>query len=127
MKTLGVALAVLHLASCRSVRPLRDDGRDWYVRACASCHGVDGRGGGPVASALRVPPSDLTALAERGGTFPRRYAIAVTTGAQEITGHGTREMPVWSERFGTGAEGVASAYARRRVEMLADHLESLQR
>jgi len=34
-------------------------GRDSFDRYCAACHGVDGRGTGPVASALRTRPADL--------------------------------------------------------------------
>jgi mono/diheme cytochrome c family protein len=106
-----------------------DDGRTWYVRACASCHGEGGRGDGPVAAALRNPPPDLTTLAvRRGNGFPRDYVIAVITGERELPAHGTREMPVWSQRFGAGgAPAVASLYARRRLEDLADHVAALQR
>lgn len=46
-------------------------GRDLFEFYCASCHGRDGRGGGPVVPALRVVPPDLTTIATRnGGTFP---------------------------------------------------------
>lgn len=38
---------------------------------CASCHGVDAKGEGPVAKSLNVKPSDLTRIAARsGGKFP---------------------------------------------------------
>ncbi|HUO82813.1 MAG TPA: cytochrome c/FTR1 family iron permease [Gammaproteobacteria bacterium] len=30
-----------------------------YVRECSSCHGLDGRGGGPVAATLEPPPTDF--------------------------------------------------------------------
>ncbi len=107
-------------------------GRAAYRASCASCHGEDARGDGPVAPALRVAPPDLTWLAERnGGTFPRAYVIDVLTGAAAITAHGSREMPVWSDRFGpangSGATVAASLYARRRLEALATYLETLQR
>jgi hypothetical protein len=36
-------------------------------------------------------------------------------------------MPVWSQRLGTGTAAAASLYARRRLELLADHVGSLQR
>ena len=36
-------------------------GRVLYTTYCASCHGVDGRGSGPVAGSLVVRPSDLRA------------------------------------------------------------------
>ena len=90
-------------------------------------HGSDGRGGGPVVPALCVPPPDLTTLAVRhDGRYPRADVIDMITGQHEIPAHGAREMPVWSERFGAGGE-VASFYARRRDEVLADYVESLQR
>jgi mono/diheme cytochrome c family protein len=104
------------------------EGERLYLQVCASCHGADGRGGGPVAADLRVPPPDLGVLAaHHGGRYPRPYVIDVITGAQAFPAHGTREMPVWSERFGSGPGLVASFYARRRIELLADHLATLQR
>ena len=40
---------------------------------CATCHGRDGKGNGPVAAALKVVPPDLTRLArDNGGAFPRK-------------------------------------------------------
>lgn len=37
------------------------DGLALYPDHCASCHGAEGRGDGPAAAGLRVPPADLTA------------------------------------------------------------------
>ena len=127
-------LALIALAACtrlpssfRGGDP-REEGEQLYLRACASCHGTDARGAGPVAPHLRVPVPDLTTLAaRRGGEFPRANVIDVIVGRQELPAHGTREMPVWMERFGPGAGNVASLYARRRVELLADHLAARQR
>jgi mono/diheme cytochrome c family protein len=106
------------------------EGREEYILACASCHGDDGRGGGPVVPALRTPPPDLTLLTrQHTGTFPREYVIAVLAGERVVAAHGSREMPVWSQRFrpsATGATAVASIYARRRLELLTSYLESLQ-
>jgi mono/diheme cytochrome c family protein len=126
-----VALAVLGCALRNPFRAdgeLREEGRASYQRACASCHGDDARGWGPVAPALVSAPPDLTTLAVRfGGTFPRGHVIDVIVGRRNVAAHGTGEMPVWGERFGaTGPGGVAAAHARRRLETLADYLESLQ-
>jgi mono/diheme cytochrome c family protein len=131
-------LALLTLAACRLGQPFGassplsplDEGRDAYLRACASCHGADATGGGPVAAVLCVPPPDLTNLARtHGGHFPRERTIAVISGEHEVDAHGTREMPVWSQRFGgnSGATAAASLHARRRLELLTDYLESVQR
>jgi mono/diheme cytochrome c family protein len=108
-------------------------GRDEFLRACASCHGVDGRGHGPVAAELRVAPPDLTTLAARaGGRFPRAHVIGVLSGEVALPAHGTREMPVWSTRFApsdvgaSGATAVASIYTGRWLDALASYLETIQ-
>jgi mono/diheme cytochrome c family protein len=35
-------------------------GKEMYISYCAACHGTDGKGNGPAASALKIPPADLT-------------------------------------------------------------------
>jgi mono/diheme cytochrome c family protein len=106
------------------------DGREEFLMACAACHGADARGAGPAAPALKTPPGDLTRLAERaGGRFPREHVIAVLSGEVHVTAHGSREMPVWSQRFTpseSGATAAASIYTRRWLEALASYLESIQ-
>ena len=55
-------------------------GHDLFAFYCATCHGRKGTGDGPVAAALKSPPSDLTLLARRnGGTFPRQRVEAFVT------------------------------------------------
>ena len=132
MKTpaLGFVIALAFFTACTLVTrvPPAQEGRAAYERACASCHGLDARGGGPVAPALRIAPSDLTLLAAReGGTFPRDAVVAVVTGARDVTAHGPREMPVWSVRFGPGVGGVPAAYAQRRLDLLVDYVAAFQR
>lgn len=111
--------------------PTLNEAREVYRDACASCHGPTGTGDGPVAPALKSAPTDLTRLSERhGGVFPRELVIRTVTGDNAIASHGTREMPVWSQRFtptGYGATAVAAIYARRQVELVVTYVESLQR
>ncbi|HEY5866358.1 MAG TPA: c-type cytochrome, partial [Candidatus Tectomicrobia bacterium] len=46
-------------------------GQQYFERYCSACHGMTGRGDGSAAPALRIPPADLTRLAQRrGGHFP---------------------------------------------------------
>jgi mono/diheme cytochrome c family protein len=110
---------------------LIETGRRAYLEACASCHGSDARGDGPAASALRVPPPDLTHLTERAeAQFPRAHVIQVISGEVPISAHGSPEMPVWSRHFacaeGSGAAVAASIYAQRWVNALVAYLESVQ-
>ncbi len=77
-----------------------DIGQAEYRSACASCHGNDGKGKGPVANQLKSPPSDLTLLAKKnGGVFPINAVYEIVDGRKEIPGHGSRDMPVWGFRF----------------------------
>jgi hypothetical protein len=101
-----------------------------YRRACAPCHGVDGRGTGPVATTLRTPPADLTLLAAtNGGAFPREAVVATIVGERAMPAHGNREMPVWSIRFepSSSATAAASIAAEQRIDAIVRELEALQR
>lgn len=102
-------------------------GSDLYKFYCASCHGTDGRGGGPVAQTLRSDTPDLTKLALRnGGVFPRARVEAIIEGRADppLPVHGTREMPVWGPIFrGLDANDAAN---RTRIGNLVDYLQSLQ-
>ena len=77
------------------------DGPALYKAYCAVCHGSNATGNGPMAQALKVPPADLTRIAERnGGVFPMARAERVISGEEPLpSGHGTREMPLWGPIF----------------------------
>lgn len=88
-----------------------------YQRYCGSCHGPEARGDGPIAADLRVPPTDLTRLAEKnGGKFPFEAVVRAIDGRKETRGHGAPDMPVWGEVFpktaGTESPSVSSAVGR---------------
>lgn len=137
-RILAVALLALPLAACHSGRrhpvtvppDLAAEGREAYERSCASCHGPAGRGDGPVAPALRTAPADLTILAASSdGVFPRDEVIAIVVGDRPLPAHGTREMPVWAQRYeptGDPAAAAAALVQRRRLDLLVDHIERLQ-
>ena len=102
-------------------------GRDLFEFYCASCHGRDGKGGGPAASALKEPPADLTTLAERnGGEYPlARVETFVTVGGAAATrAHGSEDMPVWGPIF-RGLD-VNEAANRVRIANIVDYVASLQ-
>jgi mono/diheme cytochrome c family protein len=110
-------------------RPLAMDslgGTDSFRFYCAPCHGRTGAGDGPVALALRVPPSDLTTLAERnGGTFPNERLRAFVTGnGRPVAAHGDTEMPVWGAAF--RALDRSEARAQVRITAIVNHIAALQ-
>jgi mono/diheme cytochrome c family protein len=70
-------------------------GQALYLRHCASCHGVSGKGDGPVAASLQIRPADLTTIARRsGGHFDQERVMRVIDGQRVVAEHGTREMLV---------------------------------
>lgn len=105
-------------------------GADLYRRFCASCHGVEGRGDGPVATTLRVEVPDLTLTASRArGSDPRDRIVRIIDGRYIIGAHGTRIMPVWGEDLSRLELGNPDAERSAQVIIgrLADYVTSLQR
>jgi mono/diheme cytochrome c family protein len=105
-------------------------GEQLYRRFCASCHGLEGRGDGPVASTLRVEVPDLTRPVRRSVALEPREQIARIIDGRHIVGaHGTRIMPVWGEDL-TRLE-IGNPDAERSTEIiitrLADYVAGLQR
>lgn len=106
-------------------------GKREFQRSCATCHGVEAKGGGPSAVALNVKPTDLTQLRKRQGgvfLFWRTYEKINGAGEAPIRGHGTREMPVWGERFRfeRNADEEQHMGVRGRILSLVYYLESIQ-
>ena len=80
---------------------LIESGRLDFIQYCSSCHGDDGKGVGPVTSALRTPPADLTEIRyRRNGSFPVEEVTKIIDGRKLVAAHGSRDMPVWGLRFG---------------------------
>jgi mono/diheme cytochrome c family protein len=107
-------------------KTLPADGKAMFANYCAPCHGVDGKGNGPVAAALKQRPVDLTVLShDNGGKFPALHVAAVLQGGSTIPSHGTREMPVWGPVFGTMDQGT---YQEKtiRINNLTAYLKTIQ-
>ncbi|MFK4506534.1 cytochrome c [Bradyrhizobium daqingense] len=120
-----------------------DMGRSEFQSSCASCHGTDARGKGPVSNQLKIPPADLTMLAKNNnGVFPTNAVYEIVEGLKTIPAHGTREMPVWGERFNpvlnlphyvdpyywkmAGPEQSPEVVVRKRILAVIDYLSRNQ-
>ena len=108
---------------------MQDSGAELFREHCASCHGPDARGTGPVAPLLKVAVPDLTLIAaKRGGQFPEEEIYRIIDGQSPRQAHGTRLMPVWGyEFFGQQDDDrVAHQQATERVRYLVQYLDSIQ-
>jgi mono/diheme cytochrome c family protein len=100
-------------------------GPDLFRVYCAACHGSNGKGGGPVAPALKAKVPDLTLLAKNnGGQFPSALVRRIIAGDEVLSSHGSREMPIWGPIF----HRIESDqdFGNVRIENLVKYLESLQ-
>lgn len=106
-------------------------GAQLYTRFCASCHGAQGRGDGPVAPTLKVEVPDLTRLVRQpGDPFPLEQVRRIVDGREVRAAHGARRMPVWGYEFATATAGEpdsGAAAAAVLVGRLVDHVRTLQR
>jgi mono/diheme cytochrome c family protein len=101
-------------------------GQEMYKAYCASCHGVDGKGNGPAASALKNPLPDLTTIkARNGGKFPSAHIIQVVRGDSNSPAHGSKDMPVWGPVFLAVSEHQP-ARVQQRAQNLTNYIGSIQ-
>lgn len=108
----------------KSVSPV--SGKDMYTSYCAVCHGTDGKGGGPAASALKVTPTDLTQLSkDNGGKYPSMKVVSSIHGESALPAHGSKEMPVWGSLF-WNLSGGHEGEVQQRVSNLTKYIETLQ-
>jgi mono/diheme cytochrome c family protein len=134
LTTLLLTAAMLLSTEAFAQKEKADVGKLEFEAHCAMCHGMDAKGKGPQASSLKVALPDLTLLAKRNaGVFPTDRIIAVIDGRAEIASHGSREMPVWGDRYSinaaehfAGSPYEQEAFIRGRVLILVDHLRRIQ-
>jgi mono/diheme cytochrome c family protein len=103
-----------------------NSGQAMFKSYCAVCHGVDGKGNGPAASALKAAPTDLTALAQKsGGKYPAAHIAAVIRGQASTASHGSQDMPIWGPLFSSISQGH-EGQVQQRITNLVSYIEGIQ-
>lgn len=103
-----------------------NSGKEMFNSYCAVCHGKDGKGNGPAASAMKTPPTDLTVLSKNsGGKYPASHVAAVIRGQATTPSHGSQDMPVWGPLFSSISQGH-EGQVQQRITNLDSYIESLQ-
>ncbi len=114
MKTLSI-IAALALTACIDT-PEPQSGKQAFMENCASCHGIDAKGGGEMADVLIKMPPDLTTLSARhNGTFPSDYVMSTIDGLQRAP-HFSGAMPEF------GANGMGDTVLQGFARTLSLHL-----
>ena len=139
-KWMIIANAIIGFSACASAQDI-DIGKAEYESNCASCHGIDAKGNGPVSQELKTRTADLTVLAKKNkGVFPLNSVYRIIDGRESIASHGTREMPVWGYRFVTpkhfslkladdyiySPPGSPEAIVQGRILAVIDYLNRIQ-
>ena len=97
-----------------------------FANYCAPCHGVDARGDGPAAAALKVRPTDLTGMCRKNhGSFPDTHIVSVLQFGAEAPARGSAEMPVWGPILGKMNQANTQDKLLR-ISNLSRYLESIQ-
>jgi mono/diheme cytochrome c family protein len=132
----GIAFVFATSAALAQAKPQAkvDLGAFEYKSSCAACHGVTGKGDGPLRPRLVIAPSDLTTIAKRnGGVFPVQRIAEIVDGRATIDSHGLREMPIWGVRYSD--EGTSytpysqlntEAFTQGRILALVEYINRLQ-
>ena len=103
----------------------RPSGQQLFADYCASCHGLDGSGGGPIAKGLRAAPANLRLLAQQNdGRFPSRRVQTAIDGRGMPSAHGLPEMPVWGKVW--KRQGLSEAQVRAQILSIAAYVGTLQ-
>ncbi len=135
---LAICLVAVVIASGKPVQAQdMEFGEFEFQNSCVACHGVSGKGDGPVTdflSGATVP--DLTMLqSNNGGVFPVTAVYKTVEGSDVASAHGTRDMPIWGDRFRQRAvEGGDPQFMGRSIEdftqarilALIEYLASIQ-
>jgi mono/diheme cytochrome c family protein len=123
-KAFALMICALGVATAHADEP---NGRALFAAHCASCHGIDGEGGGPVAAAMVIAPPNLRALAARaGGTFPAESIAAYIDGRTAPAAHGSRSMPVWGSFLRADEAEGSKTIGRARMTALVEFIRELQ-
>lgn len=133
----AVTLSALTSVFAGSEAALAQDaaiGQDEYRQHCAACHGLEGRGDGPIGQILKTPAPNLTLIAERnGGKYPVQKVYEIIEGSAVVAAHGTRDMPLWGNRYRSAAKpvtpdqmSVSDDQTQMRILSLVYYLGTLQ-
>jgi mono/diheme cytochrome c family protein len=122
----GLTTSIAHLAAAQD-QVSSPSGTYLFKTYCATCHGKEAKGDGPLAKELRFAPADLTLIAKRnGGVYPSEQVFRIIDGRKALKGHGGPDMPVWGDTFKGTHDGYSEQKVKEKIDALVDFLKSIQ-
>lgn len=125
MNVLRAALVSFTLAASPALAQDTDEGGETFLRYCSTCHGVEAKGGGPMAPILTLQPPNLTQLTtQNGGVFPTSWVVARIDGRDPFLAHGS-PMPIYGDFFEgkgetiRGEDGVMIMTSQPVIDLVA--------
>lgn len=113
-----------------------DIGKREFTERCAICHGVSGKGNGPLAGMITEKVADLTQISKKNkGVFPFAELYEVIDGSRDVRAHGTRDMPAWGSVYNAEvpqwlgmdySPAQARSFVRGRILALIGYIQTLQ-
>ncbi len=125
-------IAALTITAAPLAAQEAEEGAEIFAQYCATCHGAEAKGNGPMAPILILQPPDLTGLTARnGGAFPLKRVVERIDGRDPLVSHGS-PMPVWGPFFEGGWDVEVetltgeSAKTSRPVANVVEYLMGIQ-
>jgi mono/diheme cytochrome c family protein len=106
-------------------------GKQMFREYCTPCHGESGKGNGPAAAAMKIPPANLTKLsAKYKGVFPDMEVAEALRAGPTSSGHnsyvhGSETMPIWGPVF-QALSGSDKGIVELRIHNLVEYIRSIQ-
>ena len=101
-------------------------GSEMFNAYCAPCHGKNGKGAGPAATSLKIPPANLAQLSKKNnGKFPADHVGTILRNGSATAAHGSSDMPIWGPLF-SQVSGRDNGVVEMRIANLIHYLESIQ-
>ena len=134
------ALAVLAVSHIFALTPLAAQeltrGEGEFRAWCARCHGMAGKGDGPISQELETPPPDLTQISKKNeGQFPAGKVRETIDGRDILMSHRSNEMPAWGNWFEYDitaggllkqSETKTRAEIEERIDRIVGYISSIQ-